>query len=154
MATLTARVQAPRRRQRHALVRHFLEMVLAMFVGMAVLGAVVSIIFAVLGCSNLLHHVGIRAPIMATNMSIGMAVWMRHRGHRWPAVGEMVGAMYVPLAILLVPFWIGVLPDGAVLGPMHLLMLPAMAIVMLRRRGEYVHAHHSAVAELPIAHMN
>jgi len=127
--------------ERHNLIRHYLEMVLAMILGMAVLGALVSLAFAVLGCSNLLHHIGLRAPIMATNMSIGMAVWMRHRGHGLPATAEMVGAMCAPLLVLLVPFWFGVLPDGAVLGPMHLLMLPAMALVMLFHREEYAHGH-------------
>jgi flagellar biosynthetic protein FliP len=34
--------------------------------------------------------------------------------------------MYVPLALLIVPFWAGVLPGGGLLGAMHVLMLPAM----------------------------
>jgi hypothetical protein len=145
MATVAVAQHGTRRDERRILVRHFVEMVLAMMVGMAVLGGIVSGVFAVLGCSDLLHHLSVRAPIMATNMSIGMALWMRHRGHGWPVVGEMAGAMYAPLAVLLVPFWLGLLPDEAVLGPMHLLMLPAMAALMLRRRDEYTHRHHSAV---------
>lgn len=129
--------QPPRLHGRRPLVRHYLEMVLAMIVGMALFGGLVSLIFALAGCSDLLDHVGIRAPIMATNMCLGMALWMRHRGHRWLVVGEMSLAMYVPLAVLLAPFLLGVVPGAAVTGPMHLLMLPAMAIVMVRRREEY-----------------
>jgi hypothetical protein len=41
-------------------VRHFLEMVVAMIVGMAVLGALVSLIFRLLGHANLLHFAGLR----------------------------------------------------------------------------------------------
>lgn len=133
----TTGTSAPARQRRHPLVRHYLEMVLAMIVGMAVLGGLVSLILAVAGSSDLLERVGIRAPIMATNMALGMAVWMRHRGHRWLVVGEMSLAMYVPLLVLLVPFLLGALPGSAVTGPMHLLMLPAMAIVMVLRREEY-----------------
>lgn len=55
-------------------VRHFVEMVLAMMVGMAVLGAVVRGIFAVLGQSGFfLDHPGLRAPLTAMNMTVGMA---------------------------------------------------------------------------------
>jgi hypothetical protein len=117
-------------------------MVLAMVVGMAVFGGLLSLTFAAAG-SDLLHHIGVRAPIMATDMTLGMAIWMRYRGHRWRSVGEMSLAMYVPLVVLLVPFLMGALPGSAVLGPMHLLMLPAMALVMVLRREDYAeHGHH------------
>ena len=66
-----------------------------------------------------------------------MVVWMRYRGHGWAATREMAAAMYVPLALLIVPFWAGVLPGGGLLGAMHALMLPAMWIVMVRRHEEY-----------------
>ena len=35
---------------------------------------------------------------MAMNMTIGMAVWMRHRHHGWGPIGEMSAAMFFPLA--------------------------------------------------------
>ena len=89
---------------------------------------------------------------MATNMVIGMSVWMRYRRHSWAAIVDLAGAMYVPLAVLIVPFWLGVLPGGALLGLMHVLMLPAMWLVMLRRPDEYVHEHRAQVG--PGAHAN
>jgi len=129
--------------ERRLLLRHFLEMVAAMIAGMVVLGAAVSLFCSLSGHSNLLEHPGASAPIMVTNMSVGMAVWMRHRGHSWAATGEMVMAMYAPLAVLLVPFWAGALPGGALLGISHVLMLPAMVVAMLHRRAEYTqHDHH------------
>jgi hypothetical protein len=134
--------QRPRDGDRRSLRRHFIEMIAVMFVGMAVLGAVVSGVFALLGCSSLLHHVSVRGPIMATNMAIAMVAWMRWRGHSWAACSDMAIAMYVPLVILLVPFWLELLPDGAVLGPMHLLMLPAMWIAIRHRRDEYTGHRH------------
>ena len=127
------------RSERRRFVRHFVEMVVAMFVGMAVLGGLVRLFCALVGHEDLLEHAGVSAPIMATNMTLGMAVWMRHRGHGWAPVTEMAAAMYVPLALLIVPFWAGVLPGGALLAGIHVLMFPAMWLVMARRPAEYVH---------------
>ncbi len=127
---------------------HYLEMVLAMIAGMAVLGMGERAILAPLGCAALLDHVKFHAPIMATNMTVCMTVWMRYRGHGWPATGEMALAMYVPLAILFGPFAAGMISGSALLVWMHVLMLPAMALVMLRRLDEYAvdHAAHAGVA--------
>lgn len=88
---------------------------------------------------------------MATNMTVGMTVGMKHRGHGWAATGEMAAAMYLPLLVLLVPFWTGLISDGAFLGATHVLMLPAMFVTMLHRRAEYVQDHHSEPAERPLA---
>jgi hypothetical protein len=133
--------------ERYNLVRHFVEMVLAMLVGMAVLGALVQVICVALGHSGFFaDHVGLRAPLMALNMTIGMAVWMRYRGHGWAPIGEMSLAMFVPVAVLIGPFWAGVLSGGALLGGMHVLMLPAMVIAMLVRREEYARDHRRHVA--------
>ena len=142
MTTVT-RSESSGRSGRHNLVRHFFEMVLAMIVGMAVLGAVARMICVALGHSGFLaHHVGVRAPLMAINMTIGMAVWMRHRGHGWAPIREMSAAMFVPLAVLIGPFWAGVLSGDALLVGMHVLMLPAMVIAMIHRRDEYAQDHH------------
>jgi hypothetical protein len=90
---------------------------------------------------------------MAANMTIGMSVWMRHRGHRWAPIVEMGAAMFVPLLVLIGPFWAGVLSGDALSGAMHVLMLPAMVIAMLHRRDEYAqdHRHHFAPLSTPSA---
>lgn len=142
MTIVTTTGDAIGRSERRNLVRHFFEMVAAMLVGMAALGVVVRMICAVLGYSGfLVDHVGLRAPLMAMNMTIGMAVWMRYRGHGWVPIGEMSAAMFAPLLALIGPFWAGVLPGGALLAAMHVLMLPAMVIAMLHRRDEYAQDH-------------
>jgi hypothetical protein len=142
MTTPTIGLELSRRTERRNLVQHFFEMVAAMLVGMAVLGMVVRAICTALGRSDyLLDHVGLRAPLMAANMTIGMAVWMRHRGHSWEAIAEMGGAVIVPLVVLIGPFWAGVLSGDALLGWMHVLMLPAMVISMHHRRDEYTQDH-------------
>src|ERR687888_1921117 len=133
------------RTSRRRFVHHYLEMVVVMLVAMAVLGALVGLIFGVLGHSNLLHFAGLRAFVMTANMSIGMTIWMRIRGHGWPSTLEMDGAMVLPILLLIGPYWAGVMSAGALLTAMHALMLPFMFVVMLRRYDEYAQPHrHSS----------
>lgn len=123
-------------------VRHYVEMVAAMFVGMAVLGPSVMGIFTLLGHANLRHYAGLRGFLMTCYMTIGMTIWMRYRKHSWAPIAEMAGAMFVPFAVLIGPFEAGAFTAGTFLGLMHVLMLPAMALVMMRRRDEYSVDHH------------
>jgi hypothetical protein len=124
---------------RHA-VRHYVEMVLAMGVGMLVLGGAGAALSAVLGLPTSWGP-EIDSLLMATTMSVGMAVWMRHRRHGWAPVAEMCAAMYLPFVALFWPLWSGTIsPDDLVLWG-HVLMLPAMAAAMLLRPREYTCPH-------------
>ena len=120
-------------RVRH-FVRHYLEMVGAMLAGMFVLGPLEGLVWPALTARP---DVGVL--VMATNMSIGMGAWMRFRGHSWRGIAEMSGSMYAPFAVLLVPFWAGVIGEQTLMNWGHVLMLPAMALVMLLRPEEYAH---------------
>ena len=51
----------------------------------------------------------------------------------------MSAAMYVPFVALLVPFWAGAIGAHTLMAWGHLLMLPAMGVVMLLRPAEYAH---------------
>ena len=128
--------QHTRTRSRHTwhLVRHYLEMVVAMVVGMVVLGPVESLVWP-----GLDDRVDVHAVVMATNMAVAMAAWMRFRGHAWPAIVEMSAAMYVPFAVLLVPYWAGAVSGSFLFTAGHVLMLPAMALAMWWRLDEYAH---------------
>jgi flagellar biosynthetic protein FliP len=120
-------------RLRHFL-RHYLEMVLAMLAGMVTLGPLEHLVWPALTA-----RADVGVLVMATNMSIGMGAWMRFRGHSWRGIAEMSAAMYLPFAVLLVPYWAGTLAADALMAWGHLLMLPAMALVMLVRPAEYAH---------------
>ena len=113
---------------------HFAEMIIAMLVGMVALGPLWS-----LATPALLHRGDVHAVGMATNMTIGMALWMRIRRHSWPRIAEMSAAMYLPFLVLLLPHWLGVISAGTVMTGGHLLMLPAMLAAMLWRRSDYHH---------------
>ncbi|WP_188192011.1 hypothetical protein [Nonomuraea sp. SYSU D8015] len=77
--------------------------------------------------------------VMAAEMSIGVAVWLRLRRHSWAGIAEMSLAMVAPFLVLLVPFWFGVLPGDLVSSIGHGLMFVLMALVMVRRHEEYAH---------------
>ena len=126
-------VHSARHRVGH-FVRHYLEMVVAMFAGMFVLGPLEHLVWPALSAR---HDVGVL--VMATNMAIGMGAWMRFRGHSWRGIVEMSASMYVPFAALLVPYWTGAIGAGALMTWGHVLMFPAMAAVMLLRPAEYSH---------------
>jgi len=115
--------------------RHYVEMVLAMTVGMLVLG---SATHGVLALADVRFSTGSNPELalleMAFDMSVGMTVWMRHRGHAWPAVLEMCAAMFVPALVLVPLLWLGAVPSGSLLTLEHLVMLPLMFLVMLRRQ--------------------
>jgi flagellar biosynthetic protein FliP len=116
------------------LVRHYVEMVVAMVVGMVVLGPVWGLLWPSYG-----DRLEVMVLVMATDMAIGMAAWMRFRGHAWRGTLEMCAAMYVPFLLLLPPYWAGMVSGDVVMTAGHVLMLPAMALVMWWRRSEYAH---------------
>jgi hypothetical protein len=118
-------------------IRHYLEMLLAMFIGMGVL-------------AGGLAMAGVKTPSvelallwMAFTMSLPMVAWMRYRGHGWAPSGEMTASMFLPSFAAIVLLWAGLVEDrGALMGIQHVAMLPAMLGAMLLRRDEYSgHVH-------------
>lgn len=118
--------------------RHYLEMLVAMAAGMLVLGAVTRGVLAGVGVEfSAGRHPELAFLEMAFDMSAGMAVWMRMRGHGWPSTLEMCGAMFAPALVLFPLLWLDVIAPDSMIALEHLAMLPLMLLVMLRRRGEY-----------------
>jgi hypothetical protein len=118
-------------------VRHYLEIVVATVAGMVVLGPAESMLLNPIGWAKLLAHPETSTLVMATNMTLAMAAWMRLRGHGWAAIAEMAVAMYASFMVLFPPLWLGVLSITGLMVLGHLLMLLAIAAAMLRRRDEY-----------------
>jgi hypothetical protein len=118
-------------------VRHYLEIVVATVAGMVVLGPAESKLLNAIGWAELLARFETYALVMATNMTVAAAAWMRFRRHGWAAIAELAVAMYAPFLVLFPPLWLGVLSATGLMVLGHLLMLFAIAAVMLRRRDEY-----------------
>jgi hypothetical protein len=123
-------------------IRHYLEMVIAMLLGMAVLGLPG---FAALEAAGVdTELAGVLLFGMAITMTVPMVAWMRHRGHGWLPCSEMSAAMFVPTIGALALLEAGALGDAhAAMGVQHVVMFPAMLGVMLLRRSEYT-AHEPA----------
>ncbi len=120
--------------------RHYVEMIIAMAVGMLVLGAVTEGLLSLVGAElSTARHPEPAALLMAFDMSVGMLVWMRVRGHGWAGSLEMCAAMFAPLVALFPLLWLDVVDADSMVVLEHVLMLPLMLVVMLRRRGEYAH---------------
>jgi len=124
-------------------LRHYGEMVLAMFLGMAILGLPVDRIMSSVGAdSDAFMFLG-----MATTMTVPMVGWMIYRGHGWRANTEMSASMFVPAFAVVGALTTGILTDTGVLMLVeHVVMLLAMAGVMLLRPEEYIHHHGQPVA--------
>jgi hypothetical protein len=126
---------------KRAFARHFGEMVLAMFVGMVVLGGLAELVFAVSGSSLSDQPGGTQVMLMGFNMTVPMVLWMSYRGHAAARNVEMALSMIVPSVAAAALAWAGALGSGAALGIQHAVMIPAMLGVMLWRYQEYSHPH-------------
>ncbi len=128
-------------------VRHYIEMVLVMFAGMAVLGLPAGWGLNAVGTSWSELDPAAMLLLMAFTMTVPMVAWMRYRGHGWPASAEMAASMFIPTFAVIALLAAGILEDfGALMTIEHVAMLPAMLVAMLLRREEYTCHHHHAEA--------
>jgi hypothetical protein len=130
-------------------IRHYAEMIVAMFAGMVVLGIPGEWALHLAGTST--HELKGDAPElvflgMAVTMTVPMVAWMRFRGHDWRPCWEMAASMFVPTFGVIGAMWTGISSDfGALMVAEHVAMLPSMLAVMLLRYSEYAgcgHHHH------------
>ncbi|HYF24902.1 MAG TPA: hypothetical protein VD931_04100 [Baekduia sp.] len=113
---------------------HYAEMVLAMILGMALLGPPLG---AIPGDGR-----GQMLLVMGISMTVPMVAWMHHRGHSRRANAEMAASMLVPTGLAIAVHGAGLIEDfDAVMVGEHVVMLLAMAGVMLARPSEYLHCH-------------
>lgn len=127
--------------------RHYVEMVIVMVAGMAVLYLPIAaaVEWTTPGSGALEDEDPALALLaMALSMTAPMIAWMRFRGHRRRLTNEMAASMLVPTAGVL-----GLLASGlvegfdALMAIEHVVMLPSMLAVMLLRRQEYSAPHQA-----------
>jgi hypothetical protein len=126
---------------------HLAEMCLVMCAGAVVL----SLLF--FGVANLLGFGDLpqTAPelsvlVIALNLSVPMAVWMRYRGMEWRPTLEMSGATMVVGLALIVAYWLDLIATDSLIEVQTSLACPVMIAVMLPRFRLYSASHsaHSA----------
>ena len=126
-------------------IRHYLEMLAAMFLGMFVLGMPALVGLGAAGVSSAELRADAPALLllgMGVSMTVPMVAWMRFRGHDWQASSEMAASMLVPTAGVIALLGAGLVNDiGTLLMAEHVVMLPSMLVAMLLRREEYSHGH-------------
>jgi len=127
------------KRQMIRFVGHYVEMVVAMFIGMGLLALPWMLIWP-----GLRDHPVLDTLVMVANMTIGMATWMTIRRHSRPMIVEMSVAMVAPFVVLLAPLATGVITADTLMTAGHLLMFLTMLAAMLLRRQDYTHHHGTA----------
>jgi len=120
---------------------HYLEMVIAMLIGMGVFWPVWIGLFALLDRPDLMERGDLAAVRMAANMTAGMALWMKIRGHRWHDIVEMSVAMSAPFFVLLIPYWMGAITADALMMAAHTIMFVTMLLAMWWRKDVYSADH-------------
>src|SRR4051795_8075690 len=94
-------------------IRHYVEMVVVMFVGMALLWAPASAIVDTTPTGSML-------ATMAVTMTVPMVGWMRWRGHDWAPTLEMAASMIIPTLAMLAVLAARLVTDaGVLLGVEH-----------------------------------
>jgi hypothetical protein len=126
---------------KRAFARHFGEMVLAMFIGMGVLGGLAELIFAASGSGLSDQPAGLRVMLMGVYMTVPMVAWMSYRGHDGMRNLEMAASMMVPSVVVAALAWAGALEIESAMGIQHGVMIPAMLAVMVWRYEHYAHPH-------------
>jgi hypothetical protein len=139
-------------------VRHYLEMLAAMFLGMAVLGLPALMALGAAGVSSAELRADAPALLllgMGITMTVPMAAWMRYRGHGWRVSNEMAASMLVPTAGVIALLGGRLVTDiGTLLMAEHVVMLPSMLVAMLLRRGEYSHGDHRERRGRGVTHLS
>ena len=120
-------------------MRHLLEMVAAMMLGMGVFGLMIAVMGEPPGYTNLLVEYGLMGAFMAAPM-VG---WMRFRGHSWRDGGEMSAAMLGPMLapVSLVELGVAVpgITEESLMLLSHVAMIGGMVALMLYRFDRYSH---------------
>jgi hypothetical protein len=104
---------------------------------MAVLDPAESMLLNPIGWADVVANFEAATLVMATNMTVAVAAWLRVRGHGGAAIAELAVALSAPFLVLFPLLWLGVLSASGLMVGGHLVMLVAIAAAMLRRRDQY-----------------
>jgi hypothetical protein len=113
---------------------HYLEMCAVMCLGAVPLSVTFFGTAALLGYANLPERLPVlSALVVAINLSVPMAVWMRFRCMPWRPTVEMSGATMAVGLVLIVGYWLGIVAAESLIEVQTSLACPVMLAVMLVR---------------------
>jgi hypothetical protein len=128
---------------------HFVQMCLACCIG----GVTLSVLFfggaALIGYPDLIQRFPeLSTLVIAFNVSLPMAAWMRFRGMEWRPTLEMASTTMVVGVLLIGLAWLGIVPRSSLLEWLTGLACPVMLIPMLLRLDLYTgrKGHHAQAA--------
>ena len=122
-------------------VSHYLQMGIAMYVGMLL---PVGLVLSALGLSRLTRSPEAAALLMTGEMVVGMAAWMAVRRHSWRHTVEMSAGMAASTVVAVIASLAGLLPHTAASStPVGMLMWAGMLAAMLLRWRHYAQHGHS-----------
>ena len=124
------------------LLLHVAEMCMVMCAG----GIILSVLFfqgaAVLGYTNLPQTAPeLSVIVIAINLTVPMAAWMRYRGMDWQPTLEMAIPTMATGLLLVAAYWLDVVAKGSLVEIQTSLACPVMLAVMLLRFRLYSAPH-------------
>jgi hypothetical protein len=113
---------------------HLLEMCLVMCASAVLLSVLFFQAAAWLGYSDLPRTAPeLSVLVIAFNLSVPMALWMRIRRMGWRPTLEMAGATAATGLLLIAGYWLDVVPGDRLIETQTSLACPVMVVVMLAR---------------------
>ncbi len=113
---------------------HLAEMCMVMCAGAILLSVLFFGAAALLGYPNLPQRLPeLSVFVIAVNLSLPMALWMRFRGMAWRPTLEMSGATMLTGLVLIVAYWLDIVARDSLIEVQTSLACPAMLAVMLLR---------------------
>jgi hypothetical protein len=109
-------------------------------------GIILSVLFfqgaAVLGYTNLPQTAPeLSVIVIAINLTVPMAAWMRYRGMDWQPTLEMAMPTMATGLLLVAAYWLDVVAKGSLIEIQTSLACPVMVAVMLLRFRLYAAPH-------------
>lgn len=127
---------------------HFLEMCAVMCLGGGLLIALFFAAAAFLGFSDLRQEApALSALVIAAILAGVMVGWMRFRRMDWRPTLEMAGSSVVAGVLLVAGYWLGFVPERALVPSVCALACVAMVAVMLFRLPLYTSSHSAQGAQ-------
>lgn len=113
---------------------HLLEMCAVMCVGAIVLSVLFFGTAGLLGYTDVpQHQPELAVLVIAVNLSVPMAIWMRFRSMGWRPTLEMSGSTMAVGLLLIAAYWLGIVAKGSLVDVQTSLACPLMLAVMLFR---------------------